>query len=119
MQGWGDNKGGSENNIHYPAGGRTELALSPRRRSWTGMTAKRGRRREKGPGEEEEEKASQPGNEEKRWDRRESESEWNKIKGEWGLFSFVFLGLSGGLALYILDVKHMGGQRRREVDLIA
>ena len=66
MQGWGDNKGGSENNIHYPAGGRTELALSPRRRSWTGMTAKRGRRREKGPGEEEEEeKASQPGNEER------------------------------------------------------
>ena len=47
MQGWGDNKGGSENNIHYPAGGRTELALSPRRRSWTGMTAKRGRRRER------------------------------------------------------------------------
>ena len=33
----------------------------------TGMTAKRGRRREKGPGEEEEEeeKASQPGNEER------------------------------------------------------
>jgi hypothetical protein len=46
---------------------------------------------------------------------RERESEWNKIK-EAGRMGFVpalicFLGLSGGLALYILDVKHMGGER--------
>lgn len=93
--------------------------LSPHAAAAAGMTAKRPGTnrldREKGqPGERKKRRKLEPRNERDRAGRA-NESEWNKIKEEWGLFTLLcFLGLSGGLALYILDVKHMGGQRRRQ-----
>ena len=49
------------------------------------MTAKRKtKRRREGPGLPGEEEEEEELKLRKRWDRWEGESEWNKIKGEWG-----------------------------------